>query len=470
MINYFVLEERMRKHEHANIRVPIESNNLCITRNDQACILCGACKSVCKFSQGVYGHYQLEKTKNQAICIGCGQCTLVCPTSAITEVEDYLHVKAAIMDPEKVVMIQTSPSVRAALGEAFGLEPGTFVEGKMVAALKALGADYVFDTTFGADLTIMEEATELVKRIQKKEALPMMTSCCPAWVNFIETFFPKLLPHLSTAKSPILMQGAVIKTYFALHAGIDPKRIVNVAVTPCTAKKGEIKRPEMNSSAKYHQIESMRDVDYVITTRELATWLREEHLDFASLEEAKYDDVLARGTGAGMIFGNSGGVMEAALRTAYHMLMGKTPPLELLQYEPVRGLDHVKKATVTIADTTLTVAVINGTFQARKFLMNLEESGEHYDFIEVMSCRGGCIAGGGTPKTEIPLPDEIKERRMQALYDADQQSRTRCSDDNPDIVTLYETFLGAPNSELAHTLLHTSYVSQADKLGEPIHS
>ena len=171
-----------------------------------------------------------------------------------------------------------------------------------------------------------------------------------------------------------------------------------------------------------------------------------------------------------MIFGNSGGVMEAALRTAYHMLMGKTPPLELLQYEPVRGLDHVKKATVTIADTTLTVAVINGTFQARKFLMNLEESGEHYDFIEVMSCRGGCIAGGGTPKTEIPLPDEIKERRMQALYDADQQSRTRCSDDNPDIVTLYETFLGAPNSELAHTLLHTSYVSQADKLGEPIHS
>lgn len=460
----------MSKHEHASMRVPIERDNLCITRNDQACILCGACKSVCKFSQGVYGQYQLEKTDDQAICIGCGQCTLVCPTNAITEVQDYFKVKAAIDDPDKIVIIQTSPAVRAALGEAFGLEPGTFVEGKMVAALKELGADYVFDTTFGADLTIMEEATELVKRIQTKEGLPMMTSCCPAWVNFIETFFPKLLPHLSTAKSPILMQGAVIKTYFANKVGLDPKQIVNVAVTPCTAKKGEIARPEMNSSAKYHNVEGMRDMDYVITTRELATWLRNDHIDFTSLEEAEYDDVLARGTGAGMIFGNSGGVMEAALRTAYHMLTGNTPPVELLQYQPVRGLDHVKKATVTIADTTLTVAVINGTFQARKFLTNLEASGEHYDFIEVMSCRGGCIAGGGTPKTEIPLPEEIKESRMQALYEADQRSSNRCSDDNPDIITIYQSFLGAPNSDLAHSLLHTSYVSQADKLGEIIHS
>lgn len=460
----------MSKHENANMRVPIESDNLCIKRDDSKCVLCGACKSVCKFQQGVYGNYNLEQTGDKAICIGCGQCTLVCPTSAITEVMDYEKVKVAITDSDKIVIMQTSPSVRAALGELFDLEPGTLVEGKVVSALKALGADYVFDTTFGADLTIMEEATELVTRIQNKETLPMMTSCCPAWVNFVETFFPNYIGNLSSAKSPILMQGAIIKTYFAEKAGIDPKKIVNVAVTPCTAKKGEIARSEMNSSSKYHHGDSMRDMDYVITTRELAKWLKEENIDFNALEDSEYDDMLARGTGAGLIFGNSGGVMEAAIRTAYHMITGEKPDNALLQYEPVRGLDNVKTATLTIQDLELKVAVINGTFQARKFLKNLEETGEHYDFIEVMSCRGGCIAGGGTPKTEIPLPDEIKEARMKCLYDTDSTSTLRNSYENPDIKVLYDSFLKEPNSKLAHELLHTSYISKASDLGELVNS
>lgn len=456
----------MSKHENANIRVPIEENNICITRDDNKCILCGACKSVCKFQVGVFGNYNLEQTSDKAICIGCGQCSLVCPTNAITEVMDYEKVKREIADPDKIVIFQTSPSVRAALGELFDLEPGTLVERKMVSSLKALGADYVFDTTFGADLTIMEEATELVRRIQNKETLPMMTSCCPAWVKFVETFFPNYIGNLSTAKSPILMQGAIIKTYFAKEAGIDPSKIVNVAVTPCTAKKEEIKQRKMNSSGIYHHCDNMRDTDYVITTRELGKWLNEAGIDFHALEEREYDDMLARGTGAGFIFGNSGGVMEAAIRTAYYMITGNTPDISLLKYEPVRGLDNVKTATVVIQDLELKVAVINGTFQARKFLKNLEETKEHYDFIEVMACRGGCIAGGGTPKTEIPLPDEMKEARMKCLYEIDQNSNLRNSYENPDIKELYHAFLKEPSSDLAHALLHTSYTSKSSDLGE----
>lgn len=458
----------MSKHEYSNMRVPVEGNNPCIQRDEEKCIKCGACKSICKFSAGVYGKYSLEKTQDRAICIGCGQCTMVCPTDSLTEVMDYPKVKEALKDPDKIVIFQTSPSVRVALGEAFDLEAGTLVEGKMVAALKKLGADYVFDTTFGADLTIMEEASELLKRIQTKQVTPQLTSCCPAWVKFVETFFPQYIPNLSTAKSPILMQGAMIKTYFAERAGIDPKRIVNVAVTPCTAKKEEIRRPEMNASAKYHHDISLRDMDYIITTRELAHFLKEEKIDFVHLEDASYDDLMARGTGAGLIFGNSGGVMEAAIRTAYHMVTGEQPSEQLLTWNPVRGLDQVKEAMITLAGVELRVAVINSTFQARKFLTTLEERNTHYDFIEVMACRGGCIAGGGTPKSEIPLPDEIKEARMKRLYQTDTDEKLRNSYENPDIIKLYEEFLGSPNSTLAKDLLHTNYQSKANELGEAV--
>lgn len=454
----------MSKHEYETVRVPIEEDNPAIVRDNSKCILCGTCKSVCKFSQGVFGNYSLEKTGDKAICINCGQCTLVCPTNAITEVMDYHKVKELVKDPDKIVIFQTSPSVRIAASELFGMQPGTLVEGKIIAALRKLGASYVFDTTFGADLTIMEEAKELVDRIKNGSTLPQFTSCCPAWVNFIETFFPEYLPNVSTAKSPILMEGAMIKTYFAEKMQIDPTKIVNVAVTPCTAKKGEILRAEMNSSSKYHNIESLRDMDYVITTRELALWLKEEGIDFATLEDSTYDDLLGRGTGAGLIFGNSGGVMEAALRTSYYLLTGENPKDDFLNYQPVRGLDNVKVAEVAIKDISLKVAVINGTFQARKFLTTLKKTNEHYDFIEVMSCRGGCIAGGGTPKTEIPLPDEIKLQRMNGLYQTDTDSKLRNSYENPDIKELYQTFLEYPGSSLSHTLLHTSYVSKKHML------
>lgn len=460
------MEGIVSKHEYDKVRVPIEEDNPAIVRDNSKCVLCGACKSVCKFSQGVYGNYSLDKTDDKAICINCGQCTLVCPTNAITEVMDYPKVKECLKDQDKIVIFQTSPSVRIAASELFGMVPGTSVEGKIISALRKLGANYVFDTTFGADLTIMEEATELINRIKNRQTLPQFTSCCPAWVNFVETFFPEFIPNLSSAKSPILMEGSVIKTYFAEKMHLDPTKIVNVAVTPCTAKKGEILRPEMNSSAHYHKNDSLRDMDYIITIRELALWLKEEGIDFNTLEDSTYDDLLARGTGAGLIFGNSGGVMEAALRTSYYLITGKNPSVDFLNYEPVRGLDNVKTATVTIQDTDLKVAVINGTFQARKFLTTLKETKEHYDFIEVMSCRGGCIAGGGTPKTEIPLPDEIKMQRIKGLYQTDTDSELRNSYENPDIKELYQTFLGKPGSSLSHTLLHTSYISQKYILGE----
>lgn len=454
----------MSKHENSNMRVPIELDNKSIIRDDSKCVLCGACKSVCKFSQGVYGKYDLEKTNDQAICIDCGQCTLVCPTNAITEVMDYKKVKELIKNPDKIVIFQTSPSIRVSVGELFGMNPGTLVEGKIVSALRKLGASYVFDTTFGADLTIMEEATELVKRIKEKRTLPQLTSCCPAWVKFVELFFPKYIPNLSSAKSPISMQGAIIKTYFAKEAEIDPSKIVNVAVTPCTAKKSEIKRPEMNDSSEYNQVADMMDMDYVITTRELALWLKEENIDFNNLEDSSYDDMFTRGSGAGLIFGNSGGVMEAALRTAYYLVTNTNPPEEFLNFSPVRGIDNVKEANIEIAGTNLRVAVINGTFHARKFLDSLEGSDEHYDFIEVMSCRGGCIAGGGTPKTEIPLPDSIREERINALYQTDTNSNVRYSHENKDIIRLYSEFLNEPNSEIAHKLLHTTYNSKATML------
>ncbi|HCV54775.1 MAG TPA: hydrogenase, partial [Erysipelotrichaceae bacterium] len=313
----------MSKHLSPEIRVPIEPGNPSIERIEDKCIKCGNCRDVCRDYISVLGYYDLEKTDDTAVCIHCGQCANVCPTGSIQEIPEAGFVKAAIKDPSKVVIFSTSPSVRVSLGEEFGMADGSFVEGKMVALLRRLGADYVLDTNFAADLTIVEEASELVERLQHPDAskpLPQFTSCCPAWVKFAEIYYPELLPHISSAKSPIGMQGPTIKTYFAKKMGIDPRSIVNVAVTPCTAKKFEIRREEMKAAGRYLGIDGMRDMDYVITTRELAEWAREENIDFRSLSDSSYDPLMSQASGAGVIFGNTGGVMEAALRTAYTYL------------------------------------------------------------------------------------------------------------------------------------------------------
>lgn len=457
----------MSKHECSTIRVPIEPDNPSIVRDNEKCIKCGMCRTVCRDDIAVNKLFDLEKTGDFAICTHCGQCANTCPVSAITEVYDYQKVQAAIDDPEQIVIFSTSPSVRVALGEEFGMKPGEYVEEKMIAALRTLGADYVLDTTFAADLTIIEEASELVERITKKtKPLPQFTSCCPAWVEFVELFYPEYIPNLSTAKSPIGMQGPTIKTYFAKQKGIDAKKIVNVALTPCTAKKFEIRRPEMNAAAGANNAPDMRDMDYVITTRELAKWLKEKAVDFVALEPSSYDPLLGRGSGAGIIFGNTGGVMEAAVRTAYYYITKEVPPAELYCLEPVRGMDGLKEATLEIQGIPIKVAILHGSANARKLFKKLQKGDVHYDFIEVMTCRGGCIGGGGQPKTKVPMTDDIRQARINGLYAQDEACTLRLSHENPDIITVYQEVYGKPLSALAEEMLHTVYASKKDLLGE----
>ena len=421
------------------------------------------CKEACTNLMGVHGSYTLEQTGGKAVCIYCGQCANVCPVDSITERDEVPRVRQAIADPDKIVIVSTSPSVRAALGEEFGMEPGAFVEGKMVALLRALGADYVLDTNFAADLTIVEEASELIRRItQKDRPLPQFTSCCPGWVHFAEIYAPELLPHLSTAKSPIGMQGPTVKTYFAKKMDLDPRQIVHVALTPCTAKKFEIRREEMHAAADYHGVEGMRDTDQVITTRELARWAKEENIDWNALNDSAYDSLMGKASGAGVIFGNTGGVMEAALRTAYAYLTDQEAPEALLHLEPVRGYEGVREAQVTIGDLTLQVAVIFGAANARDFLKRMKESGKQYHFVEVMACPGGCIGGGGQPKDLAKNADETRKSRIAALYQRDSSMTLRTSHENPEIKEVYEAFYGQPLSEMAEKMLHTSYQDRSD--------
>ena len=441
----------MSKHKFRNIRVPIDKDNVSIWRDESLCIKCGACKSVCKYNVCVYDYYDLDKTNDRAICINCGQCSLVCPVRSIREVNDVPKLKKAISG-DKIVIFQTSPAVRVSLGEEFNMEPGTNVEGKMVRALRELGATYVFDTTFGADMTVMEEASELLERLESKKNLPMFTSCCPAWVKYVETFYPEFISNLSTVKSPISIEGSLIKNYFAKMNNIDINNIISIAVTPCTAKKYEIKRREFNN-----------DIDYVITTRELANWIREANIDFNGLKDSSYDDIMSRGSGAGLIFGNSGGVMEASLRTAYHLLTGNNPKGKLLNFEEIRGLSNIKETSVDIGDMSLKVAIINGTGDAKKVLEKIK-SGEHYDFIEVMACEGGCVAGGGQPINHDKNIGEVKKERIKALYETDINNKIRNSYENKDVVRVYREFLGEPLSKKAHKILHTTYINRGDDL------
>ena len=455
----------MAQHLPLSVRVPIEQDNPSIVRNEALCIKCGMCKEVCTQQIGVHGTYTLEQTGGRAICIHCGQCANVCPPASITEVYEYPAVRAAVKDPDKVVIVSTSPSVRAALGEEFGMPKGAFVQGKMVALLRALGADYVLDTNFAADLTIMEEASELIQRITTGDKpLPQYTSCCPAWIKFAETYYPEILPNISSAKSPIGMQGPTIKTYFAKKMGIDPEKIVNVALTPCAAKKFEIRRSEMNAAGKKMGIPDMRDMDQVITTRELALWAKEEGVDFASLPDSDYDCLMGEASGAGVIFGNTGGVMEAAVRTAYAFITGQQPPEALLDLQPVRGYDGIREASLDINGVTVNVAVVYGTANARKMIERVKSGEKQYHFIEVMTCPGGCIGGGGQPRDIMADADATRKARIGSLYRRDADMQLRLSHENPEIKQIYEEFYGKPLSALAEQMLHTVYQDRSGDL------
>lgn len=378
-------------------------------------------------------------------CVLCGQCALVCPTSAISERDDTGKVWSALADPDLHVVVQTAPATRVSIGEMFDLEPGSIITGKMVAALRRLGFDAVFDTDFTADLTILEEGSELIKRLTEGGVLPMFTSCSPGWIKYIENFYPDMLPHLSTCKSPQQMFGALAKTYYAKKAGLDPSKIFVVSIMPCTAKKFEAQRPEMNDSG-------YQDVDVVLTSRELGRMLKQASIDFVSLPEEDYDPPLGISTDAGAIFGATGGVMEAALRTAYEIITGQT--LENIELKALRGLEGIKTASVMVGDLKVKVAVSHGLENARKIMKAVKSGLEYFHFIEVMCCPGGCIGGGGQP---IPTNKEIREKRIKGIYRADELMTLRKSHENPAVKVLYDEFLGKPLGEVSHHLLHTTY-------------
>ena len=426
--------------------ISVKPDNPAIIKDDSLCVECGHCLAACDENTGVDGY----------ICINCGQCSAACPEQAIRVKPEIQQVKDALTDKSKIVVFSTSPSVRGGIGDAFLDKAGVYSEGKMVAAIKTLGADYVFDVTFSADLTIIEEGCELLSRILTGSGpLPQFTSCCPAWVKYVEKFYPEMLPHLSTAKSPIGMQGATIKSYFAAKAGLDPSSIITVNVTPCTAKKAEIRRPELNDAGILLGKPEIRDNDYVITTKELAQLMEEKNIDFASLPDMTFDSILGKGSGAGVIFGNTGGVMEAALRMAYQSLTGEKAPDSLLHFEDVRGMKGIKEASLNIGDSIIKVAVIYGTANAAQFL---DGDISDYHFIEVMTCPGGCISGAGQPQMHtIPVTDDIRKSRIKSMYSEDERMTLRNSTDNPEIARVYSEFYGKPLGELSHRLLHTGY-------------
>ena len=457
----------LSKYQHLDRRVPIEEGNIALVQDLDKCKNCTLCRRACVNDAGVYEHYDLFTNGDHPVCIHCGQCASACPFDSINERSEVDLVKAAVEDPNKVVVFQTAPAVRVGLGEEFGNEFGTFVEGKMITALRKLGGDYVLDTNFGADMTIMKEASELIQRVLHGAGkIPQFTSCCPGWVKFAETFYPEYLSNLSTAKSPILMEAAAQKTYFAEKNNIDPKQMVTVCVTPCTAKKFEIRRPEMNAAGRSMGDENMRDSDYCITVRELAKWLRAENIDFNALEDGQFDALMGQASGGGIIFGNTGGVMESAMRAAYEFVTKEPAPKELIPFEAIRGLDCCREADVQIGDVTLHVAAVHGTGNFRKFKQHMDESGTHYDFIEVMACPGGCIGGGGMPRVKMPQVKAAREARIASLYNRDSQVKVKAACDNPEIIEMYKDYFGEPLSHKAHELLHSEdFVDRSDVLG-----
>jgi iron-only hydrogenase group A len=441
----------------------LDNSSCSVVRDPEKCILCGRCISTCGNIQTVHAinfsgrgfetkvTTSYERPLGESLCINCGQCILACPVGALHEKESIKPVWKALENPNKYVVVQTAPAVRVAMGEEFGMPIGIRVTGKMTSALRKLGFDKVFDTDFGADLTIMEEGTELLTRLGNGKNLPLMTSCCSGWVKFVEHNFEDLIPNLSTCKSPSEMEGALIKSYFAEKIGVDPKDIVVVSIMPCVAKKFEGAREELSSNG-------MQDVDYVLTTRELAQMIKEANIDFVNLKDEEFDEPFGESTGASVIFGATGGVTEAALRTVFELLAGKE--LEQIEFSAVRGLTSIKEATIELPDgRNITAAVVHGLSNARK-LLELVRSGEkHYDFIEAMACPGGCVNGGGQPIVNSQIKEKINvpAERAKAIYDEDKSLPLRKSHKNPHITKIYEEFLGEPNGHLSHKLLHTEY-------------
>ncbi len=452
-------------YEGENIHYELDTSSPSLVRDNNKCVLCRRCIAACKnqtisvidcVERGFNTHIgsYFEKPINDVSCIYCGQCIVSCPVGALYEKNDIPQVMEAIDNSEKHVVVQTAPAVRAALGEEFGLPIGTPVTGKMVAALRRLGFDKVFDTDTGADLTIMEEGTEFIERFTSQKNLPLITSCSPGWVKFCEHNYPEFTKNLSSCKSPMEMFAAVIKSYYAEKAGIKKEDIYSVAIMPCTSKKFESSREEMNSSGA-------RDVDASLTTRELARMIKQAGIDFVNLPDEEFDQPFGQATGAGVIFGTTGGVMEAAIRTVYEILEGK--PLDNINVEAVRGLDGVKEATLKIAGKDVRVAVAHGIKNAR-IILDKVKNGEKYDFIEVMACPGGCINGGGQPivdaRTKATV--DVKALRAKALYTEDERATLRKSHENPNIDLLYKDFFEKPGSHKAHKLLHTHYTDRSD--------
>ena len=435
-----------------------------MVRDNNKCILCRRCVAACQQqgisviganARGIDTHIgsAFELPLNATSCISCGQCIVNCPVGAIYEKDDTEKVFEAISNPEKYVVVQAAPAVRATLGECFDMPVGTDVTGKMFAALRRLGFNKVFDTNFGADLTIMEEATELLSRVKNGGVLPMITSCSPGWIKYCEHYYPTELDHLSTCKSPMQMQGAIIKSYYAEKNGIDPKDIVSVAIMPCTAKKFECGRDDENGAG-------YPDVDYVLTTRELGRMINTAGINFRMLPDEECDAPLGQGTGAAVIFGATGGVMETALRTAAEVITGK--PLDKPEFHEVRGMEGIKEASYKLGDLDVKVAIASGTKNAKVLMDKVKDGTADYTFIEIMGCPGGCINGGGQPVQSATVRNftDLKALRAAALYKNDENRPLRKSHDNEDVKTVYAEFLGEPNSHKAHELLHTSYVAR----------
>jgi NADP-reducing hydrogenase subunit HndD len=450
-----------------------------IQKDDSKCIRCQRCVRTCSEIQHLSAlsvahkgdHMKIStffnKYMNDVICSNCGQCVIHCPTGALVEHNYIEEVWDALANPEKHVIIQTAPAVRVGLGEEFDFKPGERVTGKMVASLKRLGFDAVLDTDFTADLTIMEEGTELLTRLKKalvdgdkKVQIPMFTSCSPGWIKFVEHSFPDYLDNLSTCKSPQQMFGALAKTYYAQRKEINPSNIVSVSVMPCTAKKFEANRPEMRDSG-------FKDVDYVLTTRELAIMIKQAGIEFHDLEEEKFDKLMGDSTGAAVIFGSTGGVMEAALRTAYELVTGREVPFKNLDITPVRGADGIKEATIKIENpladwkfldgVELKCAIAHGLENAHQLMTRIKKGEASYHFVEFMACPGGCLGGGGQP---IPTSPEIRKKRMEAIYAEDGEMPLRKSHENPEVLQIYKDFLGNPLGEKSHRLLHTHYTAR----------